>query len=223
MKKMAARFIITICTSVLAGLFTLTPVRALPAMTLPTERLGGVAPGISTVPDAVRTYGEYDLRVSGEAAYYVGADEATHAYLWSPGLSISRQGLVLETPINSPVVSLVMVNLYPGIGTSRGLTTLVPEQRAVELYGMPDYAYELSFNGTRYRELYFLDEGLYVLLGVMQGRPNWTITKLVVTYPNYLRNAVARRAQAALVTRDVVVEDITYSYRVWVRLAVPPA
>jgi hypothetical protein len=70
-------------------------------------------------------------------------------------------------------------------------------------------------------ELYYMNQGLVVILDQIPGRSNWTITKLVLTYPAYLRNAVALRTREALATGHVL--DITNSYRVWARMAVPPA
>jgi hypothetical protein len=95
---------------------------------------------------------------------------------------------------------------------------LVPEGRVLGLYGVPDYAYDvnLNYDTLNYRELYYVRRGLLVVLGQMDGWPNWTVAKLILTYPAYLRNAVAARAAYALsgVMSGVNVEDTTGAYTV---------
>lgn len=221
MRTMAVKLLVITLFGWLVGLWCVVPGRAFP-VTPPRETLGGLTPGISTVGDASRLYGVYDVVLPGDFSQYAGGPRATKAYRWTTGLHGKVPGLIVETPIGSPVITTVVVDSYPGIGTACGLMTLVPEQQVPMLYGLPDYAYELNFNGQSvlFRELYYVNRGLLVVLGQVEGRPNWTVVKLILTYPTYLRNAVAVRTRYA--SAGQTVEDITDSYRVWTHMAVYP-
>lgn len=183
----------------------------------PPESLGGLTPGVSFLADALRDYSAYDVALPGEAEAFAGGSPATKAYIWSPGVFLNRRGLTVETPINAPVITTIMVDMYPGVATSRGLSALTSEDRVRELYGMPDYAFDHVIFSPPVRELYYLDLGLLIVLDHIPGRPNWTVTKIILTYPTYLRSAVSQRMQETLTTHRV--EDSTSFYRVWARIS----
>lgn len=147
-------------------------------------------------------------------------ERATRAYLWTPGSTLDHTGLVVETSLGASRISLVMVDTFPGLCTSRGLSVLQPDDSARQLYGMPDFVFEWQSVDPPVRELFYVNTGLLVVINQVPGRPNWTITKLILTYPLYLRNAVTERVRESMATHHV--EDVTYSYRVWARMAIPP-
>ncbi|HEY3377589.1 MAG TPA: hypothetical protein VGL77_08845 [Armatimonadota bacterium] len=204
--------------SLLVCLFSLAPAHAFPVAP-PLESLAGLTPGISTLSDAAQLYGGYDVVLPGNFSSYVSGERATRAYRWTNGLLGQLPGLVVETSYASQRIDLIAIDDYPGMATSRGLTALVPEQRVVELYGFPDYAYELKFadESILFHELFYIDRGLLVVLGQVNGRTNWTVSKLILTYPTSLRNAVSLRNRYAM--NGQIVEDITDVYRVWARMA----
>jgi len=121
--------------------------------------------------------------------------------------------------VGQTTVNVVMVDRHPLLGTSRGLRVFMPESDAWARYGMPDYAFEWTVLRPSVVELFYLDEGLIVVLSQVPGRLNWTITKLILTYPSYLFNAVSMRERQSLATHQVI--DITRSYLVWTRMAQP--
>ncbi|MHB9024047.1 MAG: hypothetical protein ACYC7E_07695 [Armatimonadota bacterium] len=189
---------------------------------IPPENVAGITPGVSTVSNATRLLGSYDIALPGVAADYAGGPKGTTAYYWVPGSSLYRTGISVETLIGSPNVILVAVQLTPGVFTSRGLSTLVGEQVATRIYGMPDFAYEVRITREKtVRELYYLNQGLMVILRQLNGRPNWTVSDFILTSPTYLYGAINLRARIAV--HGWQVKDITHSYRVWARMAVPPA
>lgn len=187
----------------------------------PSESLGGLTPGKDTIRDAEKCYGAYSAIISGEGTYYAGGDQSSNAYLWPGNEIVGQRGLIIETSLTSRRIELIMVDMYPGIGTSCSLTALAPESEVTERYGTPDYAYQVRVANRVFRELFYVNKGLLVVLAQVPGRPNWTVTKLILTYPAYLRNGVAMRTQYAQ-QRKTAIEDITYSYRVWVGMAIPP-
>lgn len=196
------------------------PVRSELTAASPNETLLGLTPGKQTVPDAVRILGRYDIILPGQVSGGVGGDIYSTAYRWSPGLLTATRGVTIETSHGSDRINLVMIDSYPDLGTSRGLTTLVSDTTAVRLYGLPDHVFEWRRGDVLARESFYFDEGLYLVLLQIPGEPNWTITKIILTYPAFLRNAVSVRI--GMVLRRDGVEDITSSYRVWARLAIPP-
>ncbi|HEX2949336.1 MAG TPA: hypothetical protein VHV83_07180 [Armatimonadota bacterium] len=195
----------------LLGLWCLTPVQAFPIAS-PTESLAGLTPGINTIADASRLYGVYNVRLPGDFLAYLGGPYASHAYRWTNGLNGKVPGLIIETAIGSPRIDAVVVDEYPGLATSCGLMALTPERSVLSLYGSPNYAYEITLGNNRvFRELYFIDRGLLVVLGHEFGIPNWTVSRIILTYPTYLRNAVSKRYRYAL--NGQYVEDVICSYR----------
>ncbi|HOF86899.1 MAG TPA: hypothetical protein PLZ36_02185 [Armatimonadota bacterium] len=186
----------------------------------PPETLAGLTPGRVLLADAVRVLGGYDAAVPGSMSYFSGGEALSRAYRWAPGDIGPYRGVTVETGYRDARVNLIMVDSYPGLGTGRGLTTLVGDDVAVRLYGLPDFAFEWQIGYARYRELFYLDAGVHLVLSQITGRPNWTITRLILTYPAYLRNGVSWRVE--MVRRGARVEDITAGYRVWARLAIPP-
>ncbi len=184
----------------------------------PSESLIGLTPGRHTVTDAVRVLGRYDLSQPGSASFYAGGDRASTAYRWSPGTVAPSRGITVETAVGGTRISVIMIDSYPGLGTAKGLTTLVGDERAVELYGLPDYVFEWRFGSNLYRELFYIDEGLHLVLGQVPGRPNWTIIKMLLAYPAFLSNAVSVRFDLA--ARHDRVEEITGQYRTWARHAI---
>ena len=222
MRIITAQLAVASLLMLISGMVTTTPGRAFP-VTYPTEQLAGLWPGISTLDDAVRLYGAYDIAMSGRVTGYAGGSLATKAYRWSPGPTYGSPGLVVETPIGSSQIITVMIDAYPGLGTSLGLTPLTSDLNAVKLYGLPDYVFKYQFEGFNSGlEMFYLREGLLVLATGVPSRPNWTITKIILTSPTYLQNAVAMNTRAALGERSRV-EDFTNMYRVWAQQAAPPA
>jgi hypothetical protein len=220
MRTIATYITVTTLLGLLFGLCGLMPAQAFP-LTPPHETLAGLSPGINTVADASRLYGDYDTVLPGLVAGYAGGPHGTHSYRWTDGTIGRGPGFSVETEIGSPVIAYVVDDDYPGFSTSRGLTALVPEERVLRLYGVPDYAYDVHLNSDtlQFRELYYVNCGLLVVLGQMEGRPNWTVEQLILTYPTYLLNAVAARAAYAAsgVMSDAYVEDITGEYTVRTR------
>jgi hypothetical protein len=186
----------------------------------PPESLMGLTPGKATLADALRILGRNDVSLPGSMTYFSGGGSLSLAYRWSPGSMSPWRGITVETDYGSDRVNLVMIDTYPGLGTSRGLTTLVSDDVAVRLYGMPDFVFEWRIGYTLFRELFYLDEGVHLVLSQLAGRPNWTITRLILTYPAYLRNGVSWRM--TMVSQGARVEEIGSNYRVWARLAIPP-
>ncbi|HEY3417503.1 MAG TPA: hypothetical protein VGM23_11520 [Armatimonadota bacterium] len=221
MRTRIAVILTVILLASIAGLVGGTPARAADFV-IPPENIAGLTPGVSTVRDATRLMGPYDVALPGVGSHYAGGPLGTTGYYWVPGSRLSRTGVSVETLIGSPTIILVAVQLTPGVYTSRGLSTLVGENVAASLYGMPDFAYELRLNDDLVvRELYYMNQGLMVILRSLNGRPNWMVTDFILTSPSYLAGAVNERARIAV--RGGRVEDMTYSYRVWARMAVPPA
>jgi len=187
----------------------------------PCEQLGGLTPGVSSLHDAEHLFGKYDIAMPGDVAQYAGGTEVTKAFRWAAGMTLSGPTIVVETTLGSRTIAAIMVNNYPGVATSRNLMAFTPENRAIELYGQPDYAFQFRMpDGGSYREILYLDKGILLVLNQVAGRPNWQVTKLILTFPQYLNNAVALRMRDARLGGSV--EDITYAYRVWTRLALPP-
>ncbi len=218
MRTVSAAIFVLTWLGLLIGLLGVSPCRAF-TLAPPPESLAGLVPGVNGLGDAVGMHGNFDVCLPGVAEYYAGGESASKAYQWVVGDVLGRPGLTVETSLGSGQISLVMVDMFPGIRTSRGLSVLQPENAAVALYGFPDFAYEMTMVDPPVRELFYLDHGLIVLMRELPGRPNWTIVKLIVTYPLYLKNAVALRTRESLVNGHIV--DITDSYRVWARMALP--
>lgn len=185
---------------------------------LPSESLAGLKPG-NAIGEATERYGSYDIILPGFTEFYAGGSRATHAYNWTIGSTYGGRALSVESTYGSKTINVVMVDRYPALGTSRGLQVFMPEDAVWQLYGTPDFAFEWTVLDPSVVELFYLDEGLIVVLSQLPGRPNWTVTKLILTYPDYLNNAVAMRERQGLATHDV--QDITRIYRVWSRMAQP--
>lgn len=226
MRTVAVHFTVTIMLMLFACLCS--PLRALP-VTPPLDSLAGLTPGVSTLADAVNNWGSYDVAMPGEFALYAGGERVTKQFRWSAGITDGQTAIVAETPLCSPQIEAVVVNMYPGIATSRGLTTLVSENQVTTLYGIPDRVFRITLpnappypgQNSCYLELYYVQCGLLVVMGEITDRQNWTVIKLLMTYPTYLRNAIAERTRLAMNTGRVA--DYTEGYRAWVRMAVPPA
>lgn len=182
------------------------------------ESLAGLRPG-DTIREATERYGSYSIILPGFTEFYAGGGRATHAYNWTVGGTYGGRALSVETTLGSNVINVVMLDRFPALATARGLRVFMPEAAAMQLYGMPDFAFEWTVFNPSVIELFYIDPGLIVVLSQLPGQSNWTITKLILTYPGYLNNAVAMRERQALATRDV--QDITRMYRVWSRMAVP--
>jgi len=217
MKTVVAHLAILMWLSLLLGL--VSAAGAAIGLRPPAETLAGLKPGANTISDAVHQYGSYDIMLPGWTEFYAGGGRATHAYDWTIGGTYGGRALSLESTIGSNTINVVMVDRYPALATSRGLRVFMTESVAWALYGMPDFAFEWTILDPSVIELFYMEQGLIVVLSQVPGRDNWTITKLVLTYPGYLSNAVAMRERQALATHDV--EDITQSYRVWSRMARP--
>ena len=215
---------VIVYVAIIMGLFMLTGLKvsaqATPTLPAAPESLAGLVPGVSTVGDAVNRYGTYDVILPGRVSYLIAGIPASKEYQWSVGHVLGRRALGLETQIGGAVVNLIVVDQYPGLFTSRGLGALMPESAVWQLYGMPDFAYEWRLTDEPVQELFFLNQGLVVVLQQVPGRTNWTVTKLILTYPAYLNNAVALRTRDALTTSHV--RDISRSYRVWAQMAYAP-
>ena len=218
MRTVAAQIAAVIVLGLLAGPLSTLPCRAL-SYPPPPECLASLTPGVSTLAQAFQLLGPCDAVLPGEAAYYAGGVRSTKSYVWVIGDTLGQPKLTIETPIGSSIITLIMVDLLPGIATSRGLTTLVEDSTAFRLYGLPDFAFERTVVDPPVRELFYLHQGLILVLSQLPGRPNWTITKVILTYPTYLLNAVALRERDVLANRQI--EDVTYAYRVWARMEVP--
>jgi len=184
----------------------------------PSESLAGLKPG-NAIGTATERYGSYDIVLPGFTEFYAGGSRGTNAYNWTIGSTYGERALSLESTYGSKTIHVVMVDRYPGLGTSRGLQVFMPEDAVGQIYGMPDFAFEWTVLDPSVIELFYIDEGLIVVLSQMPGRPNWTVTKLILTYPDYLNNAVAMRERQGLASHDV--QDITRMYRVWSRMAQP--
>ncbi len=195
------------------------PARADSALA-PHETLLGLTPGVSTVEDAVRVLGRYDVSMPGSVAFLVGGERFSIEYRWAHDIATTYRGIAVSTTQGSRRINLIMVDTYPALTTGGGLGTLTSESEALAIYGLPDFAFAWRINDKQACELYYLHEGLLLVLAQIPGRPNWTITKIILTFPSYLRNAISQRSVLAQYDRRV--EDITYSYRVWARLAIPP-
>jgi hypothetical protein len=217
MKSVVAHIAVLLWLSLLLGLVNLPGMAA--GKQPPSESLAGLRPGVSTIRDAVQRYGAQSIILPGWTEFYAGGGRATHAYNWTISAGYGARALSVETTIGENTVNVVMVDRYPALSTSRGLRVFMPESDAWAHYGMPDFVFEWTVLRPSVVELFYLDEGLIVVLSQVPGRRNWTITKLILTYPGNLNNAVAMRARQALATREV--EDITQSYRVWSRMAQP--
>jgi len=220
MRIVAVRILTLLWLGLFIGLSSLLPAQAFTLLP-PTESLAGLTPGVSTMADAVRLHGAFDITVPGIVEQYAGGNPATDQHRWSLGPSLGKPGLLVETSRRSKLIEVVMIDTYPGLSTKSGLTSLVSDGRAIELYGLPDYAFEFSGDDCWFREMYYIDQGLLLMLNQVPGRPNWTITKVILTYPTYLRNAVSLRERYAL-SGCGVVDDITSTYRVWARMATQP-
>lgn len=216
--KAIARMLPLLLTGLLSMLCPATAWAA-PTAALPSEAIIGLAPGKNTVNDAIRTLGRYDLSMPGSASFYAGGDRASTAYRWSPGITSASRGITVETAIGGTTITVIMIDSYPGLSTEKGLTTLVGDERAVELYGLPDYVFEWRFGDQLFRELFYIDEGLQLVLAQVPGRANWTITKMLLSYPAFLCNAVSMRFQMA--QNHDRVEEISSQYRTWARHAIP--
>lgn len=186
----------------------------------PSERLGGLTPGKDTIRDAEQRFGKSDIVIPGRATYYAGGSQTSQAYLWSGNELLGQRGLTIETSRSSRRIELIMVDLYPGIGTSRSLMALDSEDAVSTHYGAPDFAYAVRMRSQAFRELFYIDQGLLVVLAQQPGRMEWIVTRLILTYPAFLRNGVAARAQYAR-QRNGVVEDITPGYRAWAHMVRP--
>jgi len=185
----------------------------------PPEQIACLTPGISTLTQAIQVLGPYDAILPGEAELYAGGERATKSYVWVVGATLGQPGITVVTHIGSPIITLIMVDLMPGVATAHGLTTLVEDSVARQVYGLPDFAFERTVVDPPVRELFYLHRGLILVLSQVTGRPNWTITKMILTYPTFLLNAVALRERDVLANRQI--EDVTYAYRVWARMEVP--
>lgn len=183
------------------------------------ESLAGLTPGISRLDDAHHIFGRQSIVLPGEFALYAGASQVTRAYCWSPGIAVGYTGLIVETPLHSSTAVLVMADSYPGLMTSRGLMATHSEADVWRLYGLPMYVFAWHLPGGEARELFYVQEGLLVTLSQVPGRPNWTVTRLIVTVPTYLLNAVSQRLRTAVSGHQV--EDMTKRYRVWAHMAQP--
>jgi hypothetical protein len=188
---------------------------------VPQETLFGLKPGESTVADAVRILGRYDVKMPGSVAFIAGGERFTLEYRWNHDIATTERGLAVSTSQGSTRINLILVDTYPGITTGRGLGALTSENEALVIYGLPDFAFAWHFGDKQACELFYLREGLILGLTQIPGRPNWTVTKIILTFPTYLRNAISQRTIMAI-TDPGHVEDITYRYRVWARLAIPP-
>ncbi|MHB9129508.1 MAG: hypothetical protein ACYDBB_00270 [Armatimonadota bacterium] len=216
---MAVNVLTIIILAVFAGLLDVTPgwgFTVVPSQ----ERIAGLQAGVDELQDARRLFGPHDVALPGLATPFAGGSHASTAYRWTGGDTLGGPGLIVETNIGSSVISAVMIDGYPGFRTSRGLTVLVGEEVPVALYGYPDFAFDWRLDNQKFRELYYLNEGLVVVLEMVKGRTNWTVTKVILTSPTYLGNAVAARVRLAQHTPGI--EDISRSYRVWAQMAFPP-
>ncbi|MHB0937212.1 MAG: hypothetical protein ACYDCO_02255 [Armatimonadota bacterium] len=216
MKSVVAHLAILIWLLLLVGL--VSQAGAADGLKPPPESLAGLKPG-DTVGEATNRYGTYSIILPGFTEFYAGGGRATHAYDWTIGATYSGRALSVETTIGSKTINVVMVDRFPTLATSRGLRVFMPEDAVRELYGMPDFAFEWTVFRPSVIELFYLDRGLIVVLSELPGQTNWTVTKLILTYPDYLSNAVAMRERQALATREI--QDITRMYRVWARMAQP--
>ncbi len=223
MRTVVLRVLTMLWLGFCAGIGSLLPVQAFPLMP-PQEKLAGLTPGCSTLADAEVLHGRWSNVMPGNVESYVGGAAGTKAYDWSSGPLLGRPDLVVETSYGSSLVSTVMVNAYPGLGTSRGLTALSPDSEALRLYGAPDFAFECINEEYWFRELYYLDQGLLLFCEQVPGRPDWTITKIILTFPVNLRTTVALRERYALTEgHRINVSDITSQYRrVWAHMAGAP-
>jgi len=217
MKTVVAHLTVLIWLSLLLGLVSQPGMASRPQS--PSESLAGLVPGVNTVRDAVQRFGAYDIVLPGWTEFYAGGGRATHAYNWTIGATYGDQALSVESTIGENTLNVVMVDRYPALATSRGLRVFMPDYEALARYGMPDFAFEWTVLNPSVIELFYIDKGLIIVLSQVPGLRNWTITKLILTYPGYLNNAVAMRERQALATHDVT--DITRSYRVWSRMAQP--
>lgn len=189
------------------------------AYTSPPETLAGLTPGVSRLADATAAFGQYSASMPGKATFIVGGAPYSIAFRWAVDVITPLRGFSIEMAPSSEFLDLILVEAYPGLATSRGLTTLVDEHAVIDRYGLPPYAFEWLLGYTRVRELYYPEMGLYIGLAQVTGRPNWTVTKLALTYPDYLRNGVSQRV--TMTGYEPRLEDITQSYRVWASLAIP--
>jgi|GEM_PF-2157188 len=217
MKTDVAHIAVIILLSLMLGLVNLPGMAA--DMKPPSETLAGLKPGVSSVKDAVQQLGSYSIITTGWTEFYAGGGRATSAYNWTIGGGYGTRALSVETTVGQTTVNVVLVDRHPLFGTSRGLRVFMPESDVWARYGMPDYAFEWTVLRPSVVELFYLDEGLIVVLSQVPGRLNWTITKLILTYPSYLFNAVSMRERQSLATHQVI--DITRSYLVWTRMAQP--
>ncbi len=216
MKTVADRLMTTLLLAWLLGMWWAMPGNAFP-LAPPQESLAGLTPGMNTIADASRIYSVHNVMLPGIYSAYSGGRHGTDGYHWTNGVNGRVPGLVVETAIGSSRIDAVVVDGYPGLGTSHGLMALIPEVRAVQAYGLPDFAYELRVGGSlEYREIFYLNRGLLVLLAPRNGGLDWVVDRLILTYPTYLRNAVAFRSRAA--RSGSVVTDISDTYATWVRM-----
>ena len=218
MRTRAAHIIAVVVLVIVAGLLSTMPCSAF-AYAPPPDAIACLTPGVSTLTQATQHLGIFDAALPGQVEYYAGGDRATKSYIWTVGGLLGQPGITVETAIGSPVISLIMVDLFPGIGTSRGLTAIAPDVQARALYGMPDFVFERTIVDPPVRELFYLNAGLLLVAQQLPGRPNWTITKIILTYPTFLYNAVAQRERDVVATNRQI-EDVTYAYRVWARMEI---
>jgi len=219
MRTVIVSVLTILLSGLLASLASAVPHSVLD-LTPPTESLGGLRPGVSTLADAQQVYGNHGLAFIGGMEAFAGGSRGTKAYRWTPGPTYYAPGLIAETPIGSTLITTVALDRYAGHRTSRGLTTFISDSEVNDLYGQPDFAFERQVDYHTILELYYFDEGLLIVLNEVPNRPNWTVTQIILTYPAYLRVKVGLRTREAQSAQNV--RDITRLYRVWAQLAVSP-
>ena len=220
MRTIAGRTLLTLLCGWILGLWCLTPARAFP-IAPPLESLAGLTPGMNTVADAERLFGMYTTALPGDFSAYSGGPYASNAYRWTTGMEGVLPGLVVETALGSPTINCIVVDQYPGLATSHGLMALVSESRVTEIYGRPDFVFSISSPSAdeEFHELYYIERGLLIVTGDEESRANLTVLRIILTYPTFLRNAIAARACYA--RNGLYIEDISESYATWAHMAYP--
>jgi len=181
-------------------------------LTPPPESLNGLRPGTLTVKDLNDKYGKPDVTNDGGLLGLYGGAEQSNLYGWfmvqNPNYTVPD--LAVETAKDSDRVDLVMSIGYDGLKTEKGIACFQSEDDVIKAYGQPDFVFAVPMQGFVLRELYYVDEGISFDMAPMDAGGDRAVAAIYVTYPEYLRQAIAIRQKYI---SQGVGQDITNQYK----------
>ncbi|HOF86900.1 MAG TPA: hypothetical protein PLZ36_02190 [Armatimonadota bacterium] len=180
--------------------------------TAPPESLNGLRPGTLTLDDLTAKMGKPDMVQTGGMLELYGGPADSEAYGWfmidNPGYTVPD--LAVETARGSDRVDLVMAIGFDGLKTEKGITCFMTEREMLDAYGKPDFVFAVPMQGFTLREFYYINQGIsFDVAPLGPGSAERQVIAIYVTYPEYLKDAVALRHTYI---SEGIGRDITTSY-----------